>query len=160
MNGPILFEGILLIIISFVAIAEGIRLVAYKDAGVLFDPLGPGFYILILSTLLMVVGFLHLIINYRKNIDIEKATTNREMKKRMIHIIAALAIYISLIYLIGYFGASIIFFLMIFRILGMNSWPVTILLSLLFTACFYILFVYFGRVVFPLPIFPIPIAVF
>lgn len=160
MNRRVLVEGILLLIFSFVCIVEGLHLVIYKDPYTLFDPIGPGFYILIISILLMAVSFVHLFVNYKKNIDMEKVAISREMRKRMINMIAVFAIYILLISFIGYFLASIIFFLLIFRVVGIKSWSITILLTLLITVCFYTLFVYFCRLVFPRGIFPIPIAIF
>lgn len=157
MNRTVLVEGILLLVFSFVCIFEGIHLVIYKDPHTLFDPIGPGFYVLTLSTFLMAVGFVHLIVNYKKNLDTEKVTISREMRKRMINMTAVLAIYILLINIIGYLLASIIFFLLEFRIVGIKSWPISIILTLLFTACFYVLFVHYCDMIFPHGIFHIPI---
>ncbi len=156
MNRTVLVEGIVLLIASFVAIAEGVGLFMYRDARTLFDPIGPGAYILILGTLLMVAGFAHLIVN-SKNIDMDKAATSREMKKRMINMIAVFVTYILLIYFIGYFLASIVFFLLIFRVVGVKSWPITIFSTLFLAVSFYICFVYFARLIFPDTIFPIPL---
>jgi len=160
MNRKVLFEGILLLIFSFVGIGEGIHLVVYKDPYAIFDPIGPGFYILIPSIILMAIGFVHVFVNYKKSIDVEKVAISGEMRKRMINMIAVLATYILLMNFVGYFLASIIFFLLIFRVVGIKPWPITIFLTLLLTVCFYTLFVYFCHMVFPRGVFPIPIAIF
>ncbi|TRZ51588.1 hypothetical protein D4S03_04930 [bacterium] len=157
MNRTVLIEGTFLFIISIVSIVEGIRLVIYKDPNTLFDPIGPGLYVLIISILLMVTSFTYFIGNYKKNIDTKKDATNNEMVQRVIYMTAAFAAYIFLIYFIGYLLASIIFFLLEFRIVGIKSWPISILLALSFSAFYYVTFVYFCDMVFPRGIINLPI---
>ena len=64
MNRGVFAEGILLISISVAAMAEGFILYRYKDPYTLFDPIGPGLYILALGILLLAVGFAHLAVNW------------------------------------------------------------------------------------------------
>jgi hypothetical protein len=156
MKRTVWIEGIFLLVISFVTIAEGLKLSIYKDADTLFDPVGPGFYVLILGTLLLVVAFFHLKVNYKKNIDMARVPIAIELRKKKMLVLATLAGYILLIYFVGYLFASIAFFLMMFRMSGIKSWLTIILFALLFTAFFYIFFIHYGRVMFPRPYFPFP----
>ena len=76
MKRRILLEGLLLFVISAVALAEGARLAIYKDALAIYDPLGPGLYIVLLGMLLMAISIFHLAINYRNlsHTDLDRVT--------------------------------------------------------------------------------------
>jgi len=67
--------------------------------------------------------------------------------------IAACALYIFLIRIIGYLLATIIFFFLEFRIEGNKSWPLVIVLSLVLSVLYYFIFVQWCSLVFPRGIF-------
>jgi len=154
MKITILIEGSLLLLFSLAGLAEGLRLVIYKDPYTLYDPLGPGFYIILVGIGLMTLGAFHLVVNYRKPpIKKEEGPVDRKMKIRMASTVAACAIYILLIPFVGYLPATLLFFFLELRIQGIRSWPFVILLSLVLSALYYFVFVQCCSMVFPRGIF-------
>jgi hypothetical protein len=73
-----LIEGILITIFGLAALVEGVRLVIYKDPYVLYDPIGPGFYILALGAALMTAGIAHFIVKYRRLVALGKMPISEE----------------------------------------------------------------------------------
>lgn len=139
-------------VFSLVAMAEGLRLIIHKDPYVLYDPLGPGFYIFALSAGLMTVGVVHLIVNYRnyrKFPGMEKVAVTKEMRTQLFSSVMVLAIYIFLIDFVGYLVATLVFNFLELRIAGVKSWRTNFILTLILTTTYYITFVKFCEMVFP-----------
>lgn len=146
----LLIEGILILFISLISILEGIRLVFYKDPNIFYDPVGPGLYILLLAIFLVVASAAQFIISYNKAPDIRKdVVVNKEMRIRLIGTVVNCAIYIFLISKFGYLVASLIFFLLQFRIQGMKSWLFNLVLTFVITVTYYFVFVKYCSLIFP-----------
>jgi putative tricarboxylic transport membrane protein len=153
MKKTIWIEGIILLVIGFVGLAESIHLVSDIDPHAVYDTLGPGYYILFLSLALMVTGALHIVVNYGKGRAAAKVEVNMELRKRMIGMILALALYTLVISYAGYLVSTVLFFLLEFRIVGIKSWRANILLTVVLTAVYYVVFVQYCSMVFPRGIF-------
>jgi hypothetical protein len=149
MRRTILIEGILLLVLSFVSMAEGLRLTLFKDPHTFYDMLGPGLYIFVVGIGLTATGLVHLLVNYKKAPGAEKVAVNREMRIRMIGMILVLAIYIFLIDIFGYLVSTTIFFLIELRIVGIKSWKTNIILTIVLTGVYYIVFVEYCNMLFP-----------
>jgi hypothetical protein len=149
MKMRVLIEGTLIIVFSLVAVVEGLRLILHRDPYILYDPLGPGFYILALSAGLMTLGVIHLIVNSRRLPCGEKVPVSKEMRRHLFSSIMVLAIYIFLIDLAGYLVATLIFNFLELRIAGVKSWGANIILTLILTIGYYVIFVKFCEMVFP-----------
>lgn len=149
MKRTVLIEGILLLVIGLVSAGEGMHLIVDKDPNIIYDMIGPGYYVLLLSIALMATGVVHLIVNYRKRLIMEKVEVTGEMRRRMISIVAVMAIYTFLIGITGYLVATIVFFLLEFRVIGIKSWRLNVTLTILLTAVYYIVFIRYCDMVFP-----------
>ena len=147
MNRRVLTEGILILAVATVGVVEGLRLIIVKDPRVLYDIIGPGAFILFLSLALMVAGVYYIL--YYVKIPGDKIAFSREAKIRVISMSVALAIYLLLIDILGYYVSTILFLLTEFRLVGVKSWLASVSLSLVITAMFYIIFVEFLTLVFP-----------
>ena len=145
----LLIEGILLLVIGLVSLIEGLRLILYKDPVILYDVLGPGDYILVLGLTLIFVAVVHVIVNYSKSIKGKVEMVSKVMRTRMISIVVVIMIYTFLIDIVGYLVATIFFFLTEFRVMGIKSWRLNIILSIVLTGVYYIVFVQYGDMVFP-----------
>lgn len=148
MRRKVLIEGISLLLVSLVSLTEGLHLISTRSPQKVHDVLGPGFYILLLSIALMITGIVHLV-NYRKDLSTEKVTVNRQMRMRIVSMMGVLAIYIFLINIIGYLLASLVFFLLVFKVVGIKSWRTNFFLTLFLTAGYYIVFVQLCNIIFP-----------
>ncbi len=153
MKTTTLIEGLLLLVLGLVAMIEGLRLVIYKNPHVLYDPLGPGLYITAIGVSLMTVGVVYLVRNYRKTPRMNGVPVDKQMRIRMMSTITACALYLFLIHIVGYLLATIIFFFLEFRIEGVKSWPLVVVLSLVLSAFYYFIFVQWCSMVFPRGIF-------
>ena len=153
MRKKALVEGILLLIISLLGIVEGIRLNANIDSETVVDVLGPGLYVLFLSIVLGTTGVIHLAVNYKKRFVLKKLAASKEMRIRMIATILVLATYIFLINITGYLAATLVFFVLAFKVTGIRPWPLNIILSTILTALYYLIFIQYCNLVFPRGIF-------
>jgi len=151
-NWKTVIEAMIVVAFGLTAIVEGLRLVIHKDPYVLYDPVGPGFYVLALGVGLLIVGTVHLVANFRKIRAIARIAESREMKQLFSSIIV-LALYLLFISFAGYLVATLLFFLLQFRVTGVKSWHTNVILTLLFTAVYYIIFVRLCEMVFPVGIF-------
>jgi hypothetical protein len=151
-NRKTLIEAMIVVAFGLAAMVEGLRLVVYKDPYVFYDPVGPGFYVLALSVGLLIVGAVHLVVNYRKFGVVAHTAGSREMRQLLSSIII-LVLYLLLISFAGYFVATLLFFLLQFRVTGVKSWRTNVILTLLFTAVYYVIFVRLCEMVFPRGIF-------
>ena len=149
----VLTEGILLLVLSFVAFGESLHLISEKDPQKVYDVLGPGHFILVLSLALMAIGAAHLIVNLRKGTAVAKLKVNREMRNRMIGMALALGFYTLAIDFLGYLISTVLFFLLEFRIVGIKSWRSNIMITIVLTAVYYIVFIKYCEMVFPRGIF-------
>jgi hypothetical protein len=149
MKNTVLIEGILLLVISLTGMTEGLRLVIYKDSYTLYDPLGPGLYAIFISIGLMTLGVVHLLAHYRKPPVMEMVPVDKKMKIRLMSTIAACVVYVFLISIVGYLLATILFFFLEFRIERVKSWPLVVVLSLVLSGFYYLLFVQYCNMVFP-----------
>jgi hypothetical protein len=148
MGKTVTIEGILLIILGAVGVAEAVRLIIQKASLTVQDILGPGPYVLVVSIPLIVIGIVHLI-SHRLTPSIEKVTVNKEMQRRMMIMIGACAFYTFLMSYIGYLLATLFFFFIQFKAVGIKSWRTNILLTLSLTTAYYIVFVKYCNMVFP-----------
>jgi hypothetical protein len=153
MKMRVLIEATSIMVFSFVAMAEGLRLIVHKDPHVLYDPLGPGFYIFALSVGLMTVGVFHFIVNYRKSTRPQKVPVSKDMRRQMFSSVMVLAIYIFLIDFAGYLLATLIFNFVELRIAGVKSWGANSILTLILTIAYYVIFVKYCGIAFPKGIF-------
>jgi hypothetical protein len=145
----VLIEGILIIVFGLISTAEGLRLIIDKDPYVLYDSLGPGSYVLVLGISLIILGIVHIMINYRKLPKMESVEIGKGMRIQMLSTIIVLAIYTYLIGIVGYLIATLVFFLSEFRVVGIKSWRNNLILTLILTVIYYAVFIEFCGMVFP-----------
>jgi hypothetical protein len=149
----LLSEVLVVVILGVFSVSEGIRLVLEKKLHK-FDILGPGFYNIGLGSLLIIVGLLYFLSEWKKATPIEdkKAVTSpgkSKYTKMMISMIAVMVAYIFLMYVTGYLLSSLVFFFLINRIAGFRSWVTTVGATILMTAAFYLVFVMWMGIIFP-----------
>ena len=149
MNRKIWIEGLLLVALSLVGLAESLRLIFNKDTQMQYDLLGPGNYVLMVSIGLLVTGLIHIQHHLGEGESIEKEKTSKGMRIRLINSFVACAIYLILIDLIGYATATFVFLMLMFRIVGIKSWPYNFLLSVSLSLVSFMVFAKYCRMVFP-----------
>jgi hypothetical protein len=143
-------ERIVVLTISLVASLEGLRIAMQPKAPwLIYDAIGPGVYLLLLGVGLLIVALFHIAAQRKKNSREEQTTGTPGTQKRLMGMVAALALYVFLIDWMGFAPASFIFFLLEFRAVGMRSWRFNLALSLGLSATCYVVFVEFCSLVFP-----------
>jgi hypothetical protein len=135
MKKAVWIEGAMLIALSLWAMTEGYRLVVDKDPNALYDVLGPGYYIFVLSFVLLATGITHLVVT-REKVVAPPALATREMRVRLFGAIGGMVLY-----------------LLLFRIVGITSWKLNLALTLAITACYYFIFQEYCGMIFPRGIF-------
>jgi hypothetical protein len=149
-KGTTLVEGAVLLLIGLISMTEGLRLTLRKAPNVLYDLLGPGLYVLMLGFGLTATGAAYLFSNFRKEASSpEKTPKSGEMKRKLIGTVLVYAVYTLLIPFLGYLTATVIFFILAFRIAGVRSWKVNLFLTGVVSTVSYIVFVHYCSVIFP-----------
>jgi NADH:ubiquinone oxidoreductase subunit 6 (subunit J) len=152
MKKTVLVEVIVFFVLSLLAISEGMRLVFDRDPNVIYDMLGPGYYILFIGICLALLGITHFIINYRKANNFQEEIANKKINISVFGTVLALAIYILLLTYVGYILASFVFIMLELRLLGNRSWLANTIISISLTVLFYVLFVRLCGMIFPIGI--------
>ena len=83
-NRAVLIEGLLLLTISLVSLVESVRLITYKNPRVIYDLLGPGYYLLFVSMGLFITSVVYVFHHVRKGHPTADEKTSREMRGRLI----------------------------------------------------------------------------
>ena len=142
-------EGILFVVVSLAGIVEGIRLMTEKDPMKVPEPFGPGAYLVVIGICLLSAGVVHILVHAKDRDEGKRADVGAEKRGKVLRLSAVLAVYVALINVVGYAVATPLFFLGAFRITGMTSWRSTFILSVILSAAFYLVFVYYCNMVFP-----------
>jgi hypothetical protein len=145
-----LIEGTLALLIGALSIVTGVRLTIDKIPGVLYDTVGPGIFGVLVGTGLLAVGILHLRMpDTRPAAAAGRSVVNR----RVLGIVGACVLYLLLIDAAGYPAASVVFFLLAFRLSGVSSWMSSLVIAVCLTAAYYGIFVMYFDLLFPRGLF-------
>jgi hypothetical protein len=118
-----------------------------------FDALGPDGYLLIIGSVMLLLAIAYSLYALRR----ESAAV--EVRSGAVHLgligltLISLAFYAMLIPIAGYPVATMLFFYVLFRLFGVTSRSLSIVLSLTGAAVFWLLFVRFGNL--PMPTGPV-----
>ncbi len=154
MDKTSLVEGIIVLFLGGVALVESLHLISEKDPTTVYDVVGPGYYILFLSLLLLAAGVAHLAAHLKKKSSlVEKVATDKELRMKMFGMVGMLGLYLVLISVFGYLISTVVFFIAEFKLAGVKSWLTNILLTIAVTACYYFVFIEYCSMVFPRGIF-------
>jgi hypothetical protein len=141
-----LLESLLLMALAALGIYEGARLA--KVVLLFEDPVGPGWYLFIVSSLLFVCAIIYLARKFRgragagmKSFSLHSGPAGQSLLLLLLYGVATL--------LVGYVIASAFFFILVQRIFGERSWARSAAIGLAITGAFYFGFSYLAGV--PLP---------
>jgi hypothetical protein len=138
-------EGLILAIFGIVGIIEGLRLNRRSEEA--DDAFGPGWYLIILSLVLITCGFIYLASTFKgRDKKTEAALT---WKGPASYAIVAMILSCALLPYIGYFISTAAFLLAATRLFGEQSWVRAILIAGLSAAVFWVAFVYLAQI--PMP---------
>ncbi len=135
-------EVMSLLFLASLGIYDGIRMTKVPLPNP--DPVGPGWYLIIVSGLLFLCVILYLFIERSR----QRLLVMAEKKVRAFSfsintlgwMLIVLVGYTFATPRIGYAPATAFFFILILHILGMRSWPKSILWGLVFTVVFKLIF--------------------
>jgi hypothetical protein len=152
-----LIEGIIFLVMGLIGVMEGVRVIRRIDPDSIRDVLGPGYYVIILGIILVVVGLIHIVHNWQiqgfPKVRSDDASSPRMSNPTPLYMIAVFAVYAVFIYLFGFLLASLVFFFLEFRIAGVRSLRKDLALAVGVTAVFYVIFVHYCDLVFPVGLF-------
>lgn len=150
----LLSEVLVMVAVGALSIVEGIRLILKGELQT-YDALGPGFYSIAVGSVLILIGLVYFVSERKRVIGAAKiARAPRpvgmtDYKKTMVGMVVAMIAYILLMDLAGYLLATVVFFLIINRIVGFRSWLANLGVTALMTAAFYLVFVSWLGIIFP-----------
>jgi hypothetical protein len=127
---------------------EGYRLHVTAALHGLRQELAPGFYILLLGTLLLVTGAIYVVANLRGAAEETQAPANTG-GRALVGILGALVGYALLIGVLGYYLASALFFMAVLALFGVRQWWINPPLALALAGAFHLIFVVYLDIVFP-----------
>jgi hypothetical protein len=139
-------EGLILTIIGIVGVFEGFRLNRVSAAA--DEAYGPGWYLLLLSAILIICGLYYLVSTFkRKNEKTEAAAFS--LYGPATFAIVAMSLYSFLLPYIGYLMSTAAFVLAATRVFGEQSWIKSTLLAGISGGIFWFVFVYLAQI--PMP---------
>jgi putative tricarboxylic transport membrane protein len=147
----LLIEVSVLMILGLLSIIDGIR-VTFAEKIQISDVLGPGLYNVGLGFTLIILAFIYFISQRRKILEKRRESVARETREyeiMMISMIVIMVLYIFFIDLIGYLLASVVFFLLINRAVGVRSWLTNLIATTIMAISFYVIFVVWMGMIFP-----------
>lgn len=144
----------LFLIIGLVNIAESLRLTLTMRQPGIYDVVGPDHYSFIVGLALITAAIIYLFVHPRQTSTGKRRESNEGTGEgsglvKVVGIVGILALYAILIPAIGYFLASIVFFCLILKTLGLSSWILSVILSVGMTLIYQLTFGYFLGVILP-----------
>ncbi len=140
-----LIEGAVLIALAVVGIVDGYRELGHMTLQ--HEVISPGAYVIVVGAGLLLVSSGFLIADWKR------AKTDPEITRlvpgRGITVWGIFVGYVLLVPLLGYALGSFVFFVAVFYLLGMRPWLRTVLVSVAFTAVFYLVFVRLANIWMP-----------
>ncbi len=138
-------EGLILLVIGIVGVIEGFRLNRVSAAA--DEAFGPGWYLLILSVILIICGLYYLASTFKRvNKKMEAALS---WKGPASFCILAMIFYSLLIPYIGYFISTAAFVFVATRLFGEQSWVTSTLVAGISGAVFWFVFIFLAKI--PMP---------
>ena len=148
-----IIEGCALLVIGVLGLIGGITLYLHRDARTQSSLMGPGSYVLIISAALVLTALAYVYLSLEKASRAPGVESRQPRKpwvsRIVIGVFGTFAVYAYLIELFGYVIPTILFLLVEFRLLGVKSWKVNVLLTAVVAALFYIIFIKYCEMVFP-----------
>jgi hypothetical protein len=145
----LLIETFLLVVLATLGIYEGLRL---SKATLLFpDAIGPGGYLLFISSMLFICSVLNLLVRVLHG----KHEAIGERNRSSIHVgqagwvLILLTLYAIAVPIVGYTFGTVFFFVFTLRISGVSSWFRSVLIGLIFTIAFKLVFFHVAGIIFP-----------
>jgi putative tricarboxylic transport membrane protein len=144
--GAILYNGgLILTVIGIVGVIEGFRLNRVSAAA--DEAFGPGWYLLILSVILIICGLYYLASTFKK--VNEKMKPALSWKGPASFCILAMIFYSFLIPYIGYFISTAAFVFVATRLFGEQSWVTSTLIAGISGSVFWFVFIFLAQI--PMP---------
>jgi hypothetical protein len=138
-------EGLILTVIGIVGVIEGFRL--NRVSAEADEAFGPGWYLLILSVILMICGLSYLASTFKK---VNKKTEVALFRKGPASFcILAMICYSFLLPYIGYLIGTSAFVFVATRLFGEKSWATSTLVAGISGAVFWFVFIFLAQI--PMP---------
>jgi putative tricarboxylic transport membrane protein len=135
--------GILSILLGFLSIKESIKLYPYGNKLLTGDHTFPG----VIGVLLIIAG---LTLVFKRNHEpLKEGLPKGKTARIMVTSILSLLVYCFLIGMIGYFFSTIITFIFLFKTMGNYRWLFSLVLAVILTTAFYLLFIVLLKTPFP-----------
>lgn len=147
-----MIEGGALVALGALGLVGALGSYLNMDPRMASSTLKPGMFISALSVGLILTGLAHGYGGIRAahaNRRVDFHEEGRGIEGIVYVVFAAVALYAVAIPLIGYVPTTFAFLLVQFRVLGVRSWPVNLLSTLVVTACFYLVFIHYGGLAMP-----------
>ena len=138
-------EGLILTVLGIVGVIEGFRL--NRVSAEADEAFGPGWYLLILSIVLIICGFYYFASTFKR--VYKKAEATHFWNGPAALCILAIIFYSFLIPYIGYFISTAAFLFVATRLFGEQSWIRSILLAGISGAVLWFVFIFLAKI--PMP---------
>ena len=145
----VIIEATFFFLLSIITVLEALRLTFIKDPAAIYDPIGPGPYLLVLGTIMIIGSIFYFVSNCKRTNSVERKGINKRLIKKLISTILNCALYLFLISLVGYLISTLVFFFLQFRIEGITSWVRSVMLTLVVSITYYLIFAKYCSLIFP-----------
>ena len=133
--------------LGVMGLLEAWRLITERDPTVLYDPLGPGWYIMVVAGGAVLAGSTYLVAHLWGRQ--EETEIVEPVGFRLVATIGLSFLYAGSIYVFGYFISTILFLTLQYRVLGIESWVKAVPLGVLTASVLWLVFVHYSDMIFP-----------
>lgn len=133
-------ESVVLLLLSLLGVVQGADLILRPDPVALYDAIGPGRFVLVISAVLMVAGLTYLVRN-RTPRPPGQATGPAHTSKKALYTTVSLVMYVALMDVLGFLLASILFLFLMFTFSRNKPWWRNAMLAIIYVLLIYALFV-------------------
>ncbi len=134
-------EGIVLLTMGLIGVAQGVYLIRNPDPFALYDRIGPGRSLVFISLLLIAAVIVYVIRHRHTSANQLQGGSWKGTTGTAGRAAGLVVAYIVLIDVVSLFPATVVFLLVIFRLLGVKSWLQSAILSVVLSISIYLLFV-------------------
>lgn len=139
--------GAIILGASFVSLLEGWRLISERDPNVLYDPLGPGWYIVAVAGCAALAGITYMVANLTGRPP--KVAEREPVSLRLIGTVGLSIMYALSIYAFGYFISTILYLVLQYRLMGVETWVKSAIYGVVTSIVLWLVFVYYSDIIFP-----------
>ena len=138
----LVLETVFLVVLGVIGLAQGVYIALRPDPFATYDRIGPGLSLVSISSALLITVIFYTIAHRQEARDQAKRANWRGLTGNLGRSTALIVGYIVLLDVVGLVPATTLFLCAILKLLGVETWLKSAILSIVFALAVYLIFVW------------------